>query len=370
MKRLAPLLLLAMLSAAAHAADATFYLGTYTKPGKSQGIYIGTLNTDTGKLGPVKLVGEAKSPSFVALSPSGKNLYACIEAGGGAIASFAVQADGTLQPLNESPSGGPGACHVWVDATGGTAFVANYSGGSIAAFRTKPDGSLGERSAFVQYPSIPGDPKPRDPRGHSIYTDAANKFVYACDAGTDHVWIFRFDPATGTLTPTAPPSVQTQPLSAPRHLALHPTGKFAFTCNERSMSATAFTRDPATGALTEIETVSTLPPGTDTKGLSTAEVFCHPNGKFLYVSNRTHDTIAVLSIAADGKLKLLQNAPAGVKIPRGFALDPSGKWLIAGGQNDDKIVVHQIDPATGLLTLTSESAEVGSPVCVLFAPAK
>jgi len=371
MKRLAPLFALAaMLTTTALAADATFYLGTYTKPGKSEGIYIGTINTETGKLGPVKLAGQAKSPSFVALSPNGKNLYACIEAGGGAVAAFAVQADGTLQALNEGETGGSGACHVWVDATGGTVFAANYGGGSIAAFRTKPDGSLGERSAFVQFPTIPAEPKPKQPRGHAIYTDAANKFVYACDAGTDNVWIFKFDPANGTLTPTDPPSTKLAPSSAPRHLALHPNGRFAFTCNERTMSATAFTRDPATGALTEIETVSSLPPDTDTKGMSTAEIFCHPGGKFLYVSNRTHDTIAVFTIADDGKIKLIQNAPAGAKIPRGFALDPSGKWLITGGQDDDKIAVHRIDPATGKLTLTGETAEVGSPVCVLFAPAK
>jgi 6-phosphogluconolactonase len=372
MKRLFPLLALsALLSANALAADARFYLGTYTKPGKSQGIYVGTINTETGKLGPLRLAAEAKNPSFLALAPHGKSLYASGEGGVGAnMLAFAVQPDGTLQALNTGDTGGAGNCHVWVDATSGTAFAANYGGGSIAAFRLQPDGSLGERSAFVQYPTIEGDPKPKQPRAHAIYTDAANKFVYSCDAGTDQVWIFQFDPAKGTLTPTNPPSTKTQPGSAPRHLALHPTGNFAFVCNERTMSATAFTRNPATGALQEIETVSSLPPGTDTKGMSTAEIFCHPNGKALYVSNRTHDTIAVFAIAPDGKLKLVQNAPAGVKIPRGFGLDPSGKWLIAGGQNDDKIVVHQIDPATGQLTLTGETAEVGSPVCVLFTPAK
>lgn len=371
MKPFAPVLLAtALFTADMFAADATFYLGTYTKPGKSQGIYIGTLNTDTGKLGPLKLAGEAKNPSFVALSPDRKYLYSCGEAGTGpgGLVAWAVQPDGTLKLLNSGDTGGAGACHVWVDATGRTAFAANYGGGSIAAFRTKEDGSLGERSAFVQFTGTgPNAKRQEKPHAHAIYTDAANKFVYSPDLGTDNVWIFKFDADKGTLTPTNPASGKVPPGSGPRHLAFHPNGKFAFTCNEMTLTATAFSRDPETGALKEIQTVSTLPPGTEIKGYSTAETFVHPTGKWLYVSNRTHDTIAIFAIADDGKLTLIENAPAGVKVPRGFALDASGKWLIAGGQDDNKIAVHKIDPATGKLTLTSETAEVGAPVCVLFA---
>jgi 6-phosphogluconolactonase len=249
--------------------------------------------------------------------------------------------------------------------------AANYGGGSIAAFRTQPDGSLGERSAFVQFTGGSVNPKRQEkPHAHAIYTDPANKFVYSPDLGTDNVWTFKLDPATGTLTATEPPSGKVPPGSGPRHLAIHPNGKFAFVCNEMTLTATAFQRDPSTGALKEIETVSTLPPGTEIKGYSTAEIFVHPTGKWLYVSNRTHDTIAVLSIADDGRIKLVEAAPAGVKVPRGFGLDPTGNWLVAGGQNDDRIAVHKIDPATGKLTLTGETAEVGAPVCVLFAPLK
>lgn len=374
MKLFAPALLAtALFTSDMSAADATFYLGTYTKPGKSQGIYVGTLNTDTGKLGPVRLAAEAKNPSFVALSPNGKNLYASGEGSvpGQGMLAFAIQPDGTLKALNTGDTGGAGNCHVWVDATGGTAFAANYGGGSIAAFRLQPDGSLGERSAFVQFTGSSVNPKRQEkPHAHAIYTDPANKFVYSPDLGTDNVWIFKFDAAKGTLAPANPASGKVPPGSGPRHLAFHPNGKLAFTCNEMTLTATAFNRDPETGALQEIHTVSTLPPNTEIKGYSTAETFVHPSGKWLYVSNRTHDTIAVLAIAADGKLTLIENAPAGVKVPRGFGLDPSGKWLIAGGQSDDKIAVHKIDPATGKLTLTGETAEVGAPVCVLFAPVK
>jgi 6-phosphogluconolactonase len=370
MKLFAPFLFSTVLTHAAFAADATFYLGTYTKPGKSQGIYRGTIDTETGKLGPVKLAGEAKNPSFVALSPNGMNLYACVEADGGAVAAFWVKPDGTLELINQADTGGGGACHVWVDSNGATVLAANYGGGSIAAFRTKFGGGLGDRSAFVQFTgSGPNQRRQEKPHAHAIYTDAANKFVYSPDLGTDNIWIFKLNAATGELTPADPPSGKVPPGSGPRHLSIHPNGKFAFVCNEMTLTVTAFSRNPDNGALREIGTVSTLPAGTDTKGLSTAEIFCHPSGKWLYVSNRTHDTIAVFSIADDGKVKLIENAPAGVKVPRGFALDPSGRWLIAGGQNDDRIAVHKIDPATGKLTLTGETAEVGSPVCVLFAPA-
>ena len=371
MKLLAPLLACALLTTAAKAADATFYLGTYTRPGKSQGIYVGKLDTETGRLGPLVLAAEAKNPSFVALSPNGKFLYAAMEADGGAVGAFVVQSDGTLRALNQASTGGAGACHVWVDATGRTVLAANYGGGSVAAFPAKPDGSLGERSAFVQFTGTGPDKSRQDkPHAHAIYTDAANRFVYSPDLGTDNVWIFKLDAAKSTLTATEPPSGKVPPGAGPRHFAIHPNGKLAYANNEMGLSVTAFSRDPATGALKEIQTVPTVPDGTPPAGVSTAEIFCHPTGKWLYVSNRGHDTIAVHAIAGDGKLTRIENAPAGVKVPRGFGIDPSGRWLIAGGQDDNRIAVHKIDPATGKLTATGETAEVGSPVCVLFAPGK
>ncbi len=360
-----------LLAHAATAAEVPFYLGTYTKPGKSQGIYVGKLDTATGKLSPIELAGEAKSPSFVALSPDQRFLYAAMEAGGGAVGAFAVGADGKLTKLNEQPSGGGGACHVWVDATGKTVFVANYGGGSIASFAVKPDGSLGERATFVQFEGTGPDPKRQEkPHGHSIYTDAANKFVYSCDLGTDKVWIFKLDAAKSTLTPAEPPFGKVPAGGGPRHLAIHPNGKFAYANNEMGLSVTAFARNESTGALTELHTLPTLPEGADAKGASTAEIFCHPTGKWLYVSNRGHDTIATYAIGTDGKLTFIEAAPAQVKVPRGFAIDPSGQWLITAGQDDDKIAVLKIDPATGKLSATDQTASVGSPVCVLFAPQK
>lgn len=369
MKSLLPLALLAALTATVTAADLTFYLGTYTRGSQSKGIYVGKLDGATGKLGPLELAAETSNPSFVALSPNGRNLYAVAEDGGGGVAAFAVGADGKLTKLNSQSAGGAGTCHVWVDATGRNVFAANYSGGSLAVFQTKPDGSLAERTAFIQLEGSGPNPKRQTKSyGHAIYTDPTNKFVYGCDLGSDQVWIFSLDAAKGTLAPANPPSAKVPPGGGPRHLAIHPNGRFAYANNEMGLSVTAFTRDATNGALTAVETVSTLPPGTPTEGFSTAEIFCHPSGKWLYVSNRGHDTIAVFAIGADGKLQFLEAAPAQVKVPRGFDIDPTGRWLITGGQNDHRIAVLAIDQQTGRLTFTGQTAEVGAPVCVLFKP--
>lgn len=371
MLRILPILAAAMLIHSASADEATFYLGTYTKPGKSEGIYVGKLDTATGKLGPIALAGTAKNPSFLALAPDGRSLYAAMESGGGAVGAFAVGADGKLTALNEQPSGGGGACHVWVDATGKTVLVANYGGGSTATFRVKPDGALGDLVTLSQFQGSGPNPKRQEkPHAHSIYTDPSNQFAYTCDLGTDKVWFHRLDPDKSLLTPMEPQFFMVPPGSGPRHLAIHPNGKSAYVNNEMTMTVTAFARNESTGTLTELHTLSTLPEGAETKGASTAEIFCHPSGKWLYVSNRGHDSIATYAIAADGRLTFIEAAPAQVKVPRGFGIDPTGQWMITAGQNDDKIAVLKIDTASGKLTPTDQMASVGSPVCVIFAPRK
>ncbi|HEX8297063.1 MAG TPA: beta-propeller fold lactonase family protein, partial [Chthoniobacteraceae bacterium] len=230
-----------------HAAEVTFYLGTYTKSGKSQGIYQGKLDTETGRLGTVELAGEAKDPSFLALTPRGDFLYAALEEGGGSVGAFAVEAQGKLRALNTLPCG-PGTCHVWVDPTGSKVLAANYSGGSVAVFGTKADGSLGERTGFVQLEGRGPDPvRQQKPFGHAIYTDAENRFVYVCDLGTDSVWVFQFDPEKGTLNPAASGPGKVPPGAGPRHLAIHPSGRFLYAANELGLSVTTFARDPGTG---------------------------------------------------------------------------------------------------------------------------
>ena len=350
-----------------HAQEAVFYLGTYSK-----GISLGTLDTDSGKLGPVTLAAEADHPGFVALSPDGKFLYAAMESGGGAVGAFAVKEDGSLQLLNTRPSGGNGACHVSVDSKGRHVFVANYGGGNIASFPVQPDGSLGEAAATVQFSgSGPNPQRQKKSFAHSIYATGEDRFVYACDLGSDKVWSFRFDGEKGAMTPTEPPAGVVPPGGGPRHLAFHPGGRFVFANNEMGLSVTTFSRDPESGVLTPVETTPTSAKGAGpVEGVTTAEIVCHPSGKWLYVSSRGDNVIAVFAIAADGKLSLVENAPAGVEIPRGMDIDPTGQWIVVAGQKDNKITVLQIDPSTGKLSPTGQSAEVGTPVCVVFAPSQ
>jgi 6-phosphogluconolactonase len=370
MKFLAALLLSASV-AIMNAAEVPFYVGTYTKPGGSQGIYRLTLDTDSGKLSEPVLAAESKSPSFLALHPGGKYLYAVNEAGGGSVSAFALKGDGTLTALNQQSSKGGGPCHVWVDGLGKNVLVANYGGGSVACLPIKEDGSLVEASAFIQHTGSSVNPsRQKEPHAHGVYVDAANRFAYVPDLGLDKVMVYRFDPAKGTLVPNTPPAGITKPGGGPRHFALHPSGSFAYVINEMGNTVEVFKHDAKTGALESIQEIPTLPSDFTGKS-STAEIFVHPNGRFVYGSNRGHDSIAAYSIdASTGKLTSLGQTLMGGKVPRGFGIDPSGKWLIAGGQNSDDLHVLKIDGQSGKLTLTEHSAKVGAPVCVIFAQAK
>jgi 6-phosphogluconolactonase len=355
---------------AASADTLEFYIGAYTKPGGNRGIERGSLDTTTGELKLLGLAAEAKNPSFLAVHPGGKFLYAAIEDSGGAVGAFAVEKDGSLRHLNNQSSKGGGNCHVFVDPTGKAVLAANYGGGSIACLPIREDGSVAPASAFVQHTGSSVDPRrQKEPHAHSIYVNGA--FAYACDLGTDDVFVYRFDAAKGTLTPNDPPSGKVPPGSGPRHLAFHPKGGFAYVCDEMTSSITALSHDAEKGTLHAMQTTSTLPPDApDANKNSTAEIFCHPNGKFVYVSNRGHDSIAVFAIAADGKVTLIQNEPANVKVPRGFAISPDGRWLVVAGQSSDSLASHKIDPETGKLTPAAQVSGVGAPVCVVFANAK
>jgi 6-phosphogluconolactonase len=346
--------------------NARFYLGTNTGKTESKGIYTGVLDTRTGALGAVELAAEANNPSFLAVAPDGKFLYAALEGTGGAVGAFRVEPDGKLTPLNTAPSGGNGACHVSVDHAGRHVLVANYGGGNISCLAIQSDGSLGPSTGFVQFSgSGPHPDRQKKSYAHAIYADAAGKFVYACDLGSDKVWILHFDQTEGTLTPTA--AGIAPPGGGPRHLAISPNGRFAYANNEMGLSVTTFARDPDTGRLTALQTVPTSEKLTGpVAGVTTSEILCHPSGKWLYVSSRGDDIIAVYAIAEDGKLTLLENAPAGVQIPRGMGLDPTGQWLVVAGQKDNRLTVLKIDPTTGKLTPTGQSVEAPSPICVIF----
>jgi 6-phosphogluconolactonase len=355
------------------------FVGTYTggKGDKaSKGIYRYELDLATGKLTGKALAAEVKSPSFLAIHPSRKFLYAVNEGGTdstkkGAITAFALDPKtGALKMLNEKTSGGDGPCHLVVDAAGKNVLAANYGGGSVTCVPIKDDGSLGEPSAFIQHTGKVADPKRQGgPHAHSINLDAANKYAFAADLGLDRIFVYKFDPAKGTLTPNDPPSASTAQRAGPRHFAFHPSGKFAYAIDEIDLTVTPFAYDAAKGVLTPLKPVSTVPEGGDRKDFSTAEVQVHPSGKFLYGSNRGHNSIAIFTIdEKTGELTPAGHYSKDVKTPRNFGIDPTGTYLIIANQDGDSLTVTKIDPKTGALTEVGEPIEAPKPVCVKFVP--
>ncbi|HVE15136.1 MAG TPA: lactonase family protein [Chthoniobacterales bacterium] len=330
------------------------------------GIYRGAIDNATGTLGKLTLAVAEKHPGFLTLSPNGSSLYAGLAR---SVAAFSVQADGSLKKLNELESGGDDPCHVAVDRTGRYVFAANYENGTLACFSTNPDGSLAKRLSLTQFTgSGPDQSRQKTAHAHAVYLDAENKFLYACDLGSDRVWIFKFDATTGSLTPAESVAGKIPPGHGPRHLAFRPDGLRAYVLNEMGGSLTTFERDPKTGALTALETISALPSDKPQQNASLAELVCHPSGKWLYGSNRRDHTIAVFTLAADGRATLLENAPSEAKAVRSFAIDPDGHWLVAAGLSDNRLVVLKLDPSTGRVTPTDQTVPVDGPMCVLFVP--
>ncbi len=353
-------------------ADYFVYFGTYT--GKaSKGIYVSRLNTATGKVSNPELAAEAGSPSFVAIHPNHRFLYAVGEGGRiGGVSAFSIDpATGKLKLLNKVSSVGRGPCHVTVDRTGKCVLIANYGDGTAAVFPVKDDGSLGEHTAFVQHKGSSVDPaRQKEPHAHSVNMSPDNRFAFIADLGLDKVLIYKFDPAKGTITPNDPAFGAVAPGSGPRHFSFHPNGKFAYVINEMLSTVTAFSYDATRGALKEVQTVTTLPKGFAAEN-STAEVQVHPSGKFLYGSNRGHDSIAVFAIdGAKGTLKFIEHVSTQGKTPRNFGIDPSGAYLLAANQDTDNVAVFRIDAKTGRLTPTGQVLTVGNPVCVKFMAVK
>ncbi len=357
------------------AAEVRVYFGTYTR-GASRGIYLSHLDLETGRLQPPVLAGETTNPSFLAIHPSRPLLYAVGEISGfqgkktGAVSAFSMDpTSGKLTLLNQQSSQGPGPCHVSVDGTGKNVLVANYGGGSIACLPIAADGSLAEATCSIQHEGSSINPqRQQGPHAHSINLDAANRFAFVADLGMDKIMVYRFDAAKGLLTPNDPPWTKSTPGAGPRHFSFHPNGRFAYVINELHSTVTAMQYDAARGVLAPLQTVSTLPDDFDGKN-STAEVQVHPSGKFLYGSNRGHDSIAVFAIdAATGKLTSVGRVATQGKTPRNFGIDPTGRFLLAANQTTDNVVVFRIDPKTGIPRPTGQSITVSSPVCVKFLP--
>jgi len=353
------------------------YIGTYTGL-KSKGIYVSRLDLTAGTLSAPTLAAETASPSFLAIHPNQRFLYAANEVSdfvgkkSGAVGAFALDPKtGKLTPLNQQSSVGDGPCYLVVDKAGRNVLVANYGGGSVAVLPVGADGKLGEATAAIQHHGSSVNPqRQKEPHAHSINLDAANHFAFAADLGLDRILIYKFDATKGTLTGNNPASAPVKPGAGPRHFAFHPGGRFAYVINEIHCTVTAFRYDAQRGELTELQTVSTLPERESVKpAYSTAEVQVHPSGKFLYGSNRGHDSIVVFAIDENsGMLTYVENEPTAGKTPRNFGIDPTGAYLLAANQNSDSIVVFRIDPRTGALAPTGQSVAAPAPVCVKFVP--
>ena len=347
------------------------YVGTYTR-GESEGIYLLHLDPQTGELTDPELVATLANPAFLARHPEQPWLYAVSEVGNfqgqrtGGVYAFRIEpATGRLTELNTQPSGGATACHLSLDRTGRYVLVANYSAGNASVFPVQADGRLGESSDSVQHAGSSVDPqRQRGPHAHWIQTDPSNRFAWIADLGLDRIMVYRFDAEGGTLRPHDPPWVTLAPGAGPRHAVFHPSGEWAYVINELDSTITALEYAPQEGVARSLQTVSTLPDDF-TGDNTTAEIRIHPSGRFLYGSNRGHDSLAVLAIDAEtGRLQPVAHVATGGTIPRNFEIAPGGRFLLAANQGSDSLVVFRIDSMTGRLVPTGHRAALSMPVCV------
>lgn len=380
-------LMLLLAAATATAADGTHFVwfGTYTgaKTG-SEGIYVARFDAERGTLTAPQLAAAVTNPSFLALHPTRPVLYAVAETSttaggaGGAILAWTIDTKtGTLQPLGQQLSGGAGPCHLCVDRAGKVVVAANYGGGSSICLGITADGGLapvvaGMPGGLVQhtFDGTAGTHPQRQEKPHAHSADIApdGRFAFVCDLGLDEVIVYALDTDKATLAPHSIARVANG--AGPRHFTLHPHGRFAYCVNELDLTVTAFAFDAQAGTLTPIQSLSTLPEGVvDRKGFSCAEIAVHPTGRFLYASNRGHDTIAMFAVdEATGRLTFRGVEPIRGKTPRHFALAPDGRFLLAEGQASNTVAIFSIDPATGMLRFSERSITVPAPVSAVFRP--
>jgi 6-phosphogluconolactonase len=350
------------------------YVGTYTGKTDSKGIYLFEFSPDTGKLTSKGLAAETNDPSWLVVHPNKKFLYSVNESGkSSTVSAFAIDPrSGKLTFLNKLPALGEDPCYLSIDKTGKYLLVANYSSGNIVVFPILPDGHLGEHTALQSDQGTVGPNKERQeaPHAHWIETSARNHFAYVSDLGLDRVLIYKFDEAHGTLTLAAPIdhfSAVLAPGDGPRHVAFALDGKFMYVLSELTSTVTVFAND-GQETFRSAQEISALPKEFTGRN-DAAEIAILPNGKFLYTSNRGHDSIAIFSIdAAKGTLSKIADVPTGGKEPRNFVIDPTGRYLLAENQNSNTIVEFRIDPATGKLTQTGELTHTPSPICIAFLP--
>ncbi len=345
----------------------TLYIGTYTN-GDSEGIYRCRMNAESGALEIVATTGGIENPSFLALDPRGRFLYAASETGefegepGGGVYAYSIdEGSGDLQELNATSSRGGAPCYVSVPPQGGHVLVANYSGGNVALLPIRSDGSLSEAADVVQHEgSGANEQRQQAPHAHCIVPDALGEHVVAADLGIDRVLVYRLE--GDALTPADYAGVK--PGAGPRHFTFHPSGRRAYVINELDSTITAFEYDR--GTLEETQTIGTLPDDFDGDNYP-ADIHVSGDGRFLYGSNRGHDSIAVFSIDPEsGDLSTVQHESVGGEWPRNFAIDPTGAFLLVANQNTNNVVVFSIDSESGRITPTGSDLEIPSPVCVRF----
>ena len=354
------------------------YVGTYTDAG-SRGIVRFELDPVSGATTAPVLAGESENPSFLAVHPNGRVMYAVNEVasfGGartGAVSAFAIDPrSGTLTLLNRQPSGGKDPCHVIVDGAGRNVLVANYTSGTVEVLPLAADGRLRPPSTVRQQAGTgPNLARQEGPHAHEIVLDAAGAFAFALDLGADRVFVYRFGAGLGTLEPSAPAAAVLAPGSGPRHLAWSPSGTVAYVISELASTVTAFRYDAARGVLEPFQTITTLPAGFSGRNTA-AEVEVSPDGRFLYASNRGDDTLAFFSIdARSGALAPAGRVPSGGRTPRHFAITGSGRWLLVANQDSDSVTYFRLDPATGRPSPAGRPLAISRPVCVLpVAPAR
>ena len=355
------------------------YIGTYTEPqnvpgAHSQGIYVFRMEAADGTLTRVGVAACDRNPSFVTVHPNGRWLYAVHEVehfdgqSGGGISAFALDPQtGLPQPLNQQLSRGSIPCHINIDGSGRYALAANFVGGSVTMLPLNDDGSLQPASDVVLHRELDtGAPAEARSHAHQVFLDPSQRWAYSPDLGLDRVIVYEPDATAGKLRPHATRALRTAKGAGPRHMDFHPNGRYAYLINELNGTLMALAFNPADGSFTELQTVSTLPEGYSGT-VSCADVHVHPSGKWVYGSNRGHDSLVVFAIdPATGRLTLVGHTPTGGRTPRNFALDPTGTFLLAANQDSSTIVTFRIDPASGTLTPTGQVTEVPAPVCIKF----
>jgi 6-phosphogluconolactonase len=348
------------------------YVGTFTRRGGT-GMHIYRFDPATGDL---DLVGKepADNPAFLAIHPNKRYLYAVNEVGEfqgeptGAVSAYEIDPDtGELSFLNQQISHGKSPCFVTVDQEGEHVYLANYASGTAAVYPIQEDGSLGEASDVVQHEgSGPNSNRQQGPHAHSINLDPSGRFAYVADLGIDRLMIYDVAETPGKLTPNTVPYVEVAGGSGPRHFTFHPGGGYAYLINEMGNTITAFAYNDEDGSLTELQTVPTLPEDFEGKN-TTADIHVDPTGRFLYGSNRGHDSLVIYWIdPGDGTLSYVGHQSTLGETPRNFNIDPTGAFLLAANQDTDNIVVFRRDPETGKLTPTGAEIEVSMPVCIKF----